>query len=145
MRVYLDTSVFNRPFDDQSQAKIFLETQAVILIFQAIESQQIELVFSDVLEYESSRNPKQEQAIFVLTYSQFAIHKVTLTQSIIDRAKTLQEIGVKELDALHVACAEAANCSYMLTCDKRLINRCKNLIISVINPVDFILEFDNEN
>ncbi|BDI20432.1 hypothetical protein ANSO36C_62340 [Nostoc cf. commune SO-36] len=31
-RVYLDTSIYNRPFDDQTQPKVFLETQAVILI-----------------------------------------------------------------------------------------------------------------
>jgi hypothetical protein len=41
MRLYLDTRVYNRPFDDQSQAKIFLETQAILLILQAIETQQI--------------------------------------------------------------------------------------------------------
>lgn len=29
MRVYLDTSVSNRPFDDQTQPKIFLESQGV--------------------------------------------------------------------------------------------------------------------
>jgi predicted nucleic acid-binding protein len=144
VRVYLDTSVFHRPFDDQSQAKIFLETQAIILIFQAIESRQIELIISEVLEYEISRNPKPEQTLFVLTYFQFATHHQTLTLGIRDRAKKLQERGVKELDALHIACAEAANCNYMLTCDKRLINRCTSLTISVLNPVNFILELGNE-
>jgi predicted nucleic acid-binding protein len=144
VRVYLDTSVFHRPFDDQSQAKIFLETQATILIFQVIESRQIELVVSEVLEYEISRNPKQEQTLFVLTYFRFATHNQTLTPAIKDRAKKLQESGIKLLDALHVACAEAANCNYMLTCDRRLINRCTSLTISVLNPVDFILELGNE-
>ncbi len=144
MRVYLDTSVFHRPFDDQTQAKIFLETQATILIFQAVESRQIELIVSEVLEYEISRNPKQEQTLFVLTYFRFTIHKQTLTKAIKDRAKKLQESGVKALDALHIASAEDANCAYMLTCDRRLINRCTNLTISVLNPVDFILEFSNE-
>ncbi|WP_256973432.1 hypothetical protein [Nostoc sp. T09] len=56
-RVYLDTSVYNRPFDDQTQPKIFLETQAIILILQMVEGRLIELVSSSVLEYENSRNP----------------------------------------------------------------------------------------
>ncbi len=28
MKVYLDTSVYNRPFDDQTQPRIWLETMA---------------------------------------------------------------------------------------------------------------------
>ncbi|WP_242045439.1 MULTISPECIES: hypothetical protein [unclassified Calothrix] len=56
-RVYLDTSVYNRPFDDQTQPKIFLETQAIILILQMVEARLIELVSSSVLDYENSRNP----------------------------------------------------------------------------------------
>ena len=57
IRVYLDTSIYNRPFDDQTKPKIHLETQAVIVILQMIESKLIELVSSSVLEYENSRNP----------------------------------------------------------------------------------------
>lgn len=46
IRVYLDTSVYNRPFDDQTQKKIALETEAVKLIFQMIEEKSIILVSS---------------------------------------------------------------------------------------------------
>jgi hypothetical protein len=38
-RVYLDTGIYNRPFDDQTEPKIFLERQAVILILQMVEVQ----------------------------------------------------------------------------------------------------------
>lgn len=74
-RVYLDTSAYNRPFDDQTQPKIFLESQAVIIILQMIETGVVELIRSSVLEYENSRNPypiKQEAmnpADFVLEIS----------------------------------------------------------------------------
>jgi hypothetical protein len=51
-RVYLDTSIYNRPFDDQTQAKIFLETQAVVIILKMVESELIELVSSGVLEFD---------------------------------------------------------------------------------------------
>ena len=44
MRVYLDTSVYNRLYDDQTQAKIYLETQAILIILNLIESKQIESV-----------------------------------------------------------------------------------------------------
>ena len=56
-RIYLDTSAYNRPFDDQTQPKIFLESQAVAIILQMVEMGMIELASSSVLEYENSRNP----------------------------------------------------------------------------------------
>lgn len=56
-KIYLDTSAYNRPFDDQTQPKIFLETQAIVIIFQMIETKMVELMGSSVLEYENSRNP----------------------------------------------------------------------------------------
>jgi predicted nucleic acid-binding protein len=62
-----------------------------------------------------------------------------------ERAEQLEQQGVKSIDALHVACAEASNCDYLITCDKRLINRCRGLTLQVINPIDFILELENEN
>ncbi|APB34303.1 hypothetical protein GlitD10_1977 [Gloeomargarita lithophora Alchichica-D10] len=63
VKVYLDTSAYNRPFDDQTQPKIFLESQAIAIILQMVETQIVEVVSSSVLEYENSRNPysiKQE-------------------------------------------------------------------------------------
>ena len=32
MRIYLDMCCFNRPYDDQSQARIRIETEAKVLI-----------------------------------------------------------------------------------------------------------------
>lgn len=57
MRVYLDTSVYNRPFDDQRQPRIWLETLALVVVLQMMEAGEVELVRSSVLEYENSRNP----------------------------------------------------------------------------------------
>jgi len=37
IRIYLDTSVYNRPFDDQTQPRIGLETLAFATIMQLIE------------------------------------------------------------------------------------------------------------
>lgn len=71
-RIYLDTSIYNRPFDDQTQPKIFLETQAVAIIFQAIRTQTVELVSSSVLEYENSRNPDPVKQRAMSQYLQMA-------------------------------------------------------------------------
>lgn len=144
-RVYLDTSVYNRPFDDQTQPKVFLETQAVILILQMVEAKLIELVSSLVLEYENSRNPFPVNQQSMKQYLQIATLRVLLDENIRVRAKQLEQQGIKAIDALHVACAEASQSDYFITCDKRLINRCQGLTLKAINPTDFILEMEDDN
>ena len=53
MRVYLDNCCFNRPFDDQSQARVRLEAEAKLEIQQQITDKRIELAWSYVLEHEN--------------------------------------------------------------------------------------------
>lgn len=144
MRIYLDTSVLNRPFDDQSQVKIFLETQAFLLILTLIESQKIALVSSSILDYENSRNSRLDRANAVKIWLSLSKTYQKLTPEIRLRAKALEEMGVKSLDALHIASAEASGSDYFITCDKRLINRCQALDLPVMNPTYFITEVDYE-
>ena len=143
--VYLDTSAYNRPFDEQTQPKIFLESQAVSIILQMVETQMVELVSSSVLEYENSRNPYSIKQEAMNRYLQMAGLKQEVDESIRQRAEQLEHNGLKAVDALHVACAEAASSNYLITCDKRLINRCSGLTLKVVNPVDFVLEMSNDD
>lgn len=57
MRVYLDMCYYNRPYDDQSQIKVSLETQAKLHIQDQIQKKQLELVASYMLRYECGQNP----------------------------------------------------------------------------------------
>lgn len=57
MRLYLDNCTFNRPFDDQSNIKIVLETEAKLKIQENIRLGIYELAWSYVLDYENSQNP----------------------------------------------------------------------------------------
>jgi len=87
MRVYLDTSVYNRPYDNQTQAKIYLETQAVLIILNLIETQQIESVHSSVLDFETRRHPVliiQKSIQHYLTKTRYF---QTLNEEIRQRAK----------------------------------------------------------
>jgi predicted nucleic acid-binding protein len=45
--------------------------------------------------------------------------------------------GIKNKDALHIACAIKANCHYFLTTDKKILHT-DFKDITVINPLDFI-------
>jgi predicted nucleic acid-binding protein len=144
-RVYLDTSAYNRPFDDQTQPKIFLETQAVVIILQMIETKAVELISSSVLEYENSRNPHPIKQEAMSRYLQLAELRQEVSEVIRKRDEELEQKGLKAIDALHVACAEAVNSNYFITCDKRLINRCSGLTVQVMNPADFVLEMSSDD
>jgi predicted nucleic acid-binding protein len=145
MQIYLDTSVYNRPYDDQSQAKIYLETQAVLIILNLIETKQIEFVNSSVLEYENQKNPFPIVQKSIKRYLNQTTLFQSLNETIRQRAKQLEIQGIKPIDALHIASFESSKSDYFITCDKRLLNRCKTLNIKAINPIDFIQELDNEN
>jgi len=57
MRVYLDNCCYNRPFDDQSQLKVRLETEAKLFVQQLMRTGAVEYVWSDMLNKEASDNP----------------------------------------------------------------------------------------
>ena len=54
-------------------------------------------------------------------------------------AEKLSRIGVKSMDALHVACAIEAHAKYFLTTDKALLRKmAQHGSIRVVDPVDFV-------
>ena len=57
MKLYLDNCCFNRPFDDQTQLKIHLESQAKLAVQDMIINGVHSLIWSYMLEYENSQNP----------------------------------------------------------------------------------------
>ncbi len=144
MKIYVDTSVFNRPFDDQTQPRIGLETQALQVILRLVETKVVELVGSSVLEYENSRNPFPLRRQWVERQLQLANFYQAVDDQIAERAAELVQRGLGEIDAFHVACAEVAESDYFLTCDDRLIHRYQGEL-RVINPVNFVLEVTGEN
>jgi len=138
VNIYLDTSALNRIFDDQSQPRIFLESSAMLLVFGLIERRIISIVSSDVLAYENSRNPYAERQIFVTS----VLRKARVIQSLNDRlarrAQEIEALGIKGLDALHLACAERLTADYFVTCDDRMIRKYIGTVV-VINPVELTM------
>lgn len=64
--------------------------------------------------------------------------------SIREHAETLEEYGLRAIDALHVACALAAGANYFLTCDDRLLKKRKYIKISSMNPLDSVQKVSGE-
>ncbi len=52
MRVYLDNCCYNRPFDDQNQLKVLIESLAKLSIQQQMRDGTLEYVWSSVLDFE---------------------------------------------------------------------------------------------
>ncbi|MDR1394943.1 MAG: PIN domain-containing protein, partial [Deltaproteobacteria bacterium] len=50
--IYLDACCLCRPFDDQSQDRIFLESESIVSIFSHFKDHSWTMVGSDILEYE---------------------------------------------------------------------------------------------
>jgi predicted nucleic acid-binding protein len=143
VRVYLDTNVYNRPFDEQTQPRIWLETLAFTVILQMVEEGGVTLVRSSVLDYENSRNPFPSRRRWVERCLASAGFYQNVDEDIRVRAEELEKVGVNSLDALHVACAEAAESNFFLTCDDRLISHYQGQL-KVVNPVDFVISEGGE-
>jgi hypothetical protein len=55
MKIYIDVCCLNRPFDDQTQDRIRLETEAVVLVLEHVEDGEWDLIGSDVMRFEIGR------------------------------------------------------------------------------------------
>jgi predicted nucleic acid-binding protein len=138
VKIYLDTSVYNRPFDDQTQPRIWLETLALALILQLVEEGEATLINSSVLEFENSKNPFSLRQDWMMRCLEQATVYQRVDESLHERAEELERHGLRAIDSLHVACAESADADYFLTCDDRLVKKQKYIKVSSMNPLDFV-------
>ncbi len=141
MRIYLDNCCFNRPFDDQSQIRIRLESEAKLRIQADIVEEKFELVWSYILEAENKANPFEERMNAISDWKKQAVSVIKENKKIVEKAKKLNKIGLRSKDALHIACAISGKCNYFLTTDDKIINK-NNLIreITIIDLIGFIKE-----
>lgn len=141
MKLYPDNCVFNRPFDDQSNIKILLDAEAKLKIQENIRLGLYELVWSYILDYENEKNPFQERREQIRQWKKYAKTDIEASDELIHLAKSLNEHGLKKIDALHVACAITAEADYFLTTDKGILKKSAIIEnISIKDPIDFIRE-----
>lgn len=137
--VYLDNCCYNRPYDDQEQPKVQLETQAKLHIQNMIINKKLNLVYSYVSEYENSNNPNIKNRSSISQFFSNAVvyidysHKDEIQSKMNEIVKT----GIKEMDALQVASAIIGKADYFLTTDKRLLKYSTEKI-KIMNPIEFI-------
>lgn len=145
VRIYLDTCSLQRPLDNKTQLRVLLESEAVLGLLALCDSEIIELLSSEALVFEIERNPnlmRQEYALAILAK---ASAFVILEPDVEQRARELNRLGFKPLDALHLASAEAGQADFLCTCDDRFLKRARasrGLKTKVVSPIELIGELE---
>jgi len=140
-KIYLDNCSYNRPFDDQMQIKIRLETEAKLYIQSNVVTKKYLLVWSYMLDFENDSNPYDEKRNAIGPWREIAGEYCPSSNEIFLAGLKYMEYGISAKDALHIACAVECNCEYFVTTDRKLLNKAVNNI-RIINPIDFVREVE---
>jgi len=143
-KVYLDVCCLNRPFDDQTQARIRLEAEAVLIIMAQCEASHWEWIGSEAVDLEISQTPDPERRRRVQLLASYARRFVPIGPPEVERAHQLEDWGFSAFDALHLACAESGEADVFLTTDDKLVRKAvahaKHLQVRVENPLTWLEE-----
>ena len=143
-KIYFDTCCLNRPFDDQTQERIRLESESVLAILARIEKGEWDWVGSEVLLDEIEQTPDTQKLSRARLLSNFIRQKIEIGEAEAKRAKELQKDGFQLFDSLHLACAESAKADVFITTDDRLLKLAKRiskqLHVRVENPLLWVEE-----
>ena len=137
IRLYLDNCSFNRPYDDLSLLKNYLEAEAKTYIQKEIIQKKYELAWSYILDYEVFFNPFFDRKNQIKKWKNIATVDINESGKIIAMANEIMQKNIKPKDSLHLACAIEANCNYFITTDDKILNKPVEKIV-VIDPIDFV-------
>ena len=138
-RLYLDICTLCRPFDDQSQMRIRLETNASYLILQALQDARYVMVVSPVhFEEANAIRDAEERRELVVVLEKLGTTAACDMAATRARAEDLHARKFGIADAAHVAFAEAT-ADIFISCDERLIRKCRRekVRVTAVNPVEF--------
>ena len=122
--IYLDMCCFNRPYDDQTQTRIRLETQAKLALQTHVKAGSCHLLWSAALDYECSQSPYPDNQLAITQWRWLAKEVIEASPEVVALAKPMLAHGIKSYDALHVASAIVGGADFFVTTDDRLL---KNL------------------
>lgn len=144
MKIYLDACCLNRPFDNQNQNRVRLESEAILIILNRLHLCEWEWIGSEALEIEIENTPDIERKFELLKLASCIQRSVKIREKEFKRAKNLESLGFKPFDAMHLACAESGNADMFLTTDdglrKLAIRRKEKLHVNVQNPLFWLSE-----
>ena len=142
MKIYFDLCIYNRPFDDQGQPRIVIETTEFLFLLEKTIEGEITTINSFALEYENSKNPIIGRREKIRDLLGIASEYVRYSERLGNRAMEIEKMGFMAMDALHIACAEAGKSNFLITCDDLLLSRGKankdKLNVVIISLMDFV-------
>ena len=116
-----------------------LQTEAKLYVQDMIRGGSLSLIWSAIMDLENAANPDMNRKVAVGDWRKIGFVDVSVSTRVEGIADKLALIGVKPMDALHVACAIEAEAEYFLTTDKALLRKmAKHDSLRVVDPVDFI-------
>jgi predicted nucleic acid-binding protein len=143
LQIYLDVCCRNRPFDDQTQERIRLEAEAVLLILDSVHNRDWVWHTSDVVIDEIHQTPDPARSLRVKDLNAHANNVHHITEADIIRASALAKHGFSSMDALHIACAESCRVDVLLTTDDKMVRRAglltDKLPVEVENPLQWLM------
>ncbi len=144
MLAYMDLCCFNRPFDDQTQDRIYLETEAKLIVQKNIREQKLDLCWSYMLDYENSANPDPDTRDLISLWKPLAARYIPGSASVTQLANNYHSLGFGVKDSLHLACAVSGQATYFLTVDRGILRKMVLIpILKIISPIEFLSEEDS--
>lgn len=143
MRIYLDMCSLQRPLDTKTQVRVAVEAEAILSIITLWESRRLELVSSSVLVFEAEQIPLSQRRTYILETLLKANSFVSSDGLVEERSQRFVDLGIKPLDALHLASSIEAKADYFCTCDDRFLRRAKEAdteSTKVVSPLELITE-----
>lgn len=143
MIIYLDNCCYNRPFDDQTQERIHLESEVILTVLKMEQMKQAVIVGSVILELEINRMQDENKKQKVFDLYRIVHTHIPYTEKIKKRSADIMSMSnIRTFDSLHIASAEAAKADVFLTTDDKLEKNAEKLKLKtrVINPLKFALE-----
>jgi predicted nucleic acid-binding protein len=143
MRIYLDTCTIQRPADSSQEARVQLEAAAVIELIRLVDAGELKLVSSTALQVEHRRNRNPVRWAFMEWVLSLADEVVAIDTDVEESSAAYQRLGLKVLDAAHLACAVHAGVDFLCTCDDRFLRRARRVgtgLTRVVTPLELIQE-----
>jgi predicted nucleic acid-binding protein len=142
MLVYLDTCCYGRVRDNQSRSDIRAETVAIKAIIKRATVGKLRIIgsFAVTTELKEIKDDFKRDVITAF-YLRNVNSEVSFIAEDAERARELTAQGVGNMDATHLAAAEAAGVDFLLTVDADFIRKCnlnKLTAVNVMNPLDFL-------
>ena len=142
--IYLDVCCMCRPFDDLAQDRVRREADAVKEILLRIGKGEWSWVGSDVMMFEIGEITEQDLQLDIALMIRDVSRVVVPGDAERSRAAVLRGLGFKDVDSLHLACAESAVVDVFLTTDDVLLKRAKRhadaVKVKVRNPLNWLAE-----